>query len=257
MEKSKIIQINRHVLLVVSLLFPLYICGQSIKYQDVDSMLIKFSGYWGNSACIGTVVSAFIMYPNKEYLFTDRKNIKKLVKCVNKLGKEKDDGRSCLFDVECMVYFFHSDTISSVLTVNENYANIDGHRHQSGHLPSIITKICDSPHERQSRQTLVSNYLPYDGGDSVLRQYIEMKLGEMDMEECPSGEYDLVISCHADKMGSTTNVSIFHSSHNPKKNIPKLLHKYIENLFYQLKWIEDKTRLPSDDIIMKLLLIVK
>lgn len=257
MEKNVIMQINRHVLTVAFLLLSKLIFGQSINYQDVDSMLIRFNGEWGTSACAGIVESSFIMYPNNEYLVTDRKNIKKLVKCVNSLDKVKNIDRSGLFEVECMIYFFQSDSISLIATLNEDYTNINGNRYLSKNLPSIIALICKSHKERQSRQTLTSNYIPFDGGESALMKYIEMKFGEMDLEECPSGEYDLIVSCHSDKTGNTKDIRIFHSSHNPKKSIPKILKKKIEYIFYQIKWLEDKSRIPSDDIIVKLHFMIK
>ena len=234
-------------LIFVLIMMPLMTYGQIIHSGDVDSILIK-KAEWGRNMCMGVGYEYFDFFKYPEYIVKKKEQISILIDSLNSLEMiESKYDKRYLHDIECKLYFFKSDRVIMVIPMNRRFLFTQDIRWNADSLSTTIDGICKSIKARESRNSLKLDYLPYEGGIEALYEHLSPKIKKM--KQIPNGKYNLWIVCHADKKGKTLDVMVYNELFR-NKTIPEKIIKTLKEIVLSIRWIEDKSRLPTDTIVL-------
>ena len=223
--------------------------GQIIHREDVDSILIK-KAEWGRNACIATSNEQFDLLSYPEFIVSKREQISILTDGLNSLEMiDSIYDKRWLGDIECKLYFFKSDRVITVIPMNRRFLFTQDIRYDADSLSTTIDGICKSIKARESRNSLKLDYLPYEGGIEALYEHLSPKIKKM--KQIPNGKYDLWIVCHADKKGKTLDAIVYNKFFQ-NKPIPEIIIKTLKEIVLGIRWVEDKSRLQTDTIVLQI-----
>ena len=242
MEKAKLI--------FVLIMMPLMTYGQIIHSGDVDSILVK-KAEWGRNTCMAIENNYFDYFAFPEYIVKKRDNLCTLINNLNKLQLiDSNYDRRFLHDVECKLYVFKSDRVIMIIPMNQRYVFTENNRYKTDSLTMIINEICKTIVARESRNSLELKYLPYEGGKKELYNYIFERINDKG-KSFPNGMYNLWIVCHADKKGKTLDAIVYNKFFQ-NKPIPEIIIKTLKEIVLGIRWVEDKSRLQTDTIVLQI-----
>lgn len=239
---------------LLALLQSLQSYAQVIKYNDVDSVLIKRMDWNINELRDPPLTCAtFEEYGTKEgYIIDKTHNIKEIRRLCKELGN-MTVSQPNVMDVRCKLYFYISDTITCTACIDYNTTLLDGSYYKTTpRLRKTIDNMASKYKEKVfvGKQTVRNADSIISGRDSLIN-YLKEQMPLILKNNTKDSSTIICISCNVDKHGNTVNAYIRQDKGVNK--IPSSIINHIKAICKDvIRWNANKERTVFDVITKRI-----